>query len=102
MKEISEAIGLKIKQVREEKGLTQKELGEVLGYSPMGVSHFEKGIRELKISDIDKLANFFGKNISFFLSSGATMFRAENNSNEDILDSISSFDKFLIERKKIK
>lgn len=100
MQEITKAIGEKIKQAREEKGLTQKELGDFLGYSPMGVSHFEKGIRELKFSDLKKLSGYFGKDLSYFLASGRTMFRTGKNADQDgVADSLASFEKHLIERK---
>jgi len=100
MKELQEAIGEKIKRAREEKGLTQKQLGEFLGYSPMGISHFEKGIREMKVSDLRKLAGFFGRDVSYFLSAGSTLFRAENNSDQNgVSDSLDAFDKYLAERK---
>lgn len=101
MKEITKAIGEKIREARENKGITQKELGDFLGYSPMGISHFEKGIRELKLSDLEKLSGFFGKNLSFFLSSGVTLFRSTSSktNHEGVADSLAAFDKFLIERK---
>ena len=100
MQEITKAIGERIKEAREEKGLTQKELGDFLGYSPMGISHFEKGIRELKLSDLQKLSGYFGKDLSFFLASGKTMFRAGKNTNQDgVADSLAAFDRHLLERK---
>lgn len=101
MKEISKSIGKRIRQAREDKGVTQKELGDFLGYSPMGVSHFEKGIRELKFSDLQKLSGYFGKDLSYFLASGQTMFRAGKNANQQdgVADSLASFDRYLIERK---
>ena len=100
MQEITKAVGERIKEAREEKGLTQKELGDFLGYSPMGISHFEKGIRELKLSDLQKLSGYFGKDLSFFLASGKTMFRAGKNANQDgVADSLAAFDRHLLERK---
>lgn len=101
MKEISIKIGEKVKQAREEKGLTQKQLGEFLGYSAMGVSYFEQGLREMKITDIHKLASYFGKDISYFLSSGLTLFRADKSGgmDSDTSKSLSDFDNFLANRK---
>ena len=100
MEEITKAIGEKIRQAREEKGLTQKELGDFLGYSPMGISHFEKGIRELKLSDLKKLSSFFGKDLSYFFASGRTLFRLGNNANQEgVAESLAAFDRHLIERK---
>jgi transcriptional regulator with XRE-family HTH domain len=102
MKEISQKIGEKIKEAREEKNMTQKQLGEYLGYSTMGISYFEQGLREVKVSDLQKLSSFFGKDPSFFLSAGLTMFRSDKNSGADqeTAKSLSDFDNFLARRKK--
>ena len=78
MNEVKKVIGKKIRDARDEKGITQKELGAILGYSPMGISHFENGIRELKVSDIQKLASYFNKDMSYFLQPDLTFFRASN------------------------
>ena len=101
MNEISAKIGERIKSAREAKGLTQKDLGNYLGYSPMGISYFEKGVREIKISDLQKIAGFFGKSLSDFLPSTTTMFRAGKGSGEsiEVHQSLSAFDKFLQQRK---
>ncbi len=101
MKEISKKIGERIKEAREEKGLTQKQLGEFLGYSTMGISYFEQGVREMKVTDIQKLAGYFGKDISFFLSPSLVMFRADKGTGTDgdAAKSFGDFDKFLAKRK---
>lgn len=94
MIEIKKVLGKKIREAREEKGITQKKLGSVLGYSPMGISHFENGIRELKMTDIQKMAEYFGKNISFFLKPDVVFFRAEQT-DEDVSQSLKDFDSFV-------
>lgn len=101
MQEISKKIGQRIKEAREEKGLTQKQLGENLGYSSMGISNFEQGIREIKLTDIHRVASFLGKDVSFFLESSATMFRSdkETGNNGDVKKSLDDFDNFLLNRK---
>jgi transcriptional regulator with XRE-family HTH domain len=101
MREINQKIGERIRAEREARGLTQKELGEHLGYSSMGISYFENGVREMKLSDIQRVADFFGKEPSHFLSAGVTLFRAEKASPDaEVLKSVSAFDRFLIERKR--
>lgn len=102
MNEISAKIGERIKAAREDKGLTQKQLGDYLGYSPMGISYFEKGVREIKISDLQKIAGFFGKSLSDLLPSNTTMFRADKNSGNEmeVGQSLAAFDKFLQQRKR--
>ncbi len=99
MDDIKKIAGNKIREAREEKGLTQKELGETLGYSPMGISHFEKGIRELKISDIKKMAELLGKNLSYFLPNEmkpeTTFPRIEGETDSRIQSSLEDFNKHI-------
>ena len=102
MIEVSKFIGKKVRELREEAGITQKQLGDLLGYSPMGISHFENGIRNLRIDDIKKLADYFKKDIAFFMPNNnsvitapVTMFRGAGEFNSEIKKSLDDFDKFL-------
>lgn len=49
-------IGNKIRQVRKEKGLTQKELGFLAGMSYQQIGQYENGKRTPKLETIDKIA----------------------------------------------
>lgn len=60
-------IGLRIKAARQEAGLTQEELGAKTGYSAMGISYWEKGLRDIKIKNIEKASQVLGKDINYFL-----------------------------------
>lgn len=60
-------IGLKIKLARQEANMTQEELGEITGYSAMGISYLEKGLRDIKIKNLEVFANILNKDINFFL-----------------------------------
>lgn len=60
-------IGERIKKAREKAGLTQSQLGEMLGYSAMGISYLEKGLRKIKIEHLEKIAEKLKVNISYFL-----------------------------------
>lgn len=62
-----ELVGKKIKEAREKAGLTQEELGKKTGYSAMGISYFEKGLRGIKISDLEVIAKALNVDINFFL-----------------------------------
>ncbi len=101
MEEINKSIGERIKKIREEKDITQEQLGKILGYSPMGISHFERGIREIKFSDLQKVASFFGKSLFYFLGPEQTIFRIDNPSEDPgIQESLQAFEDFLKKNKK--
>ena len=75
MEEISQKlIGKRVKAARERAGLTQEKLGYLTGYSAMGISHFEKGTRKIKIEDLEKISKALPVNINYFLEplTGAT------------------------------
>ena len=83
--------------IRAKKRITQKELGKILNYSPMGISHFENGIRELKVSDIQKLSGYFEKDMSFFLQSETVFFRANSTPDANIDKALKDFNAYLDE-----
>ena len=58
-------IGMKIKQVRMDKGMTQEELGEILGVQKSAVAKYENGrVVNIKRSTLKKIAEVL--NISPF------------------------------------
>ena len=52
MKNKPSAIGDKIKEIRKDKGLTQKELGELLGVTASMIGQWESGIRFPRVANI--------------------------------------------------
>ena len=95
MKELREGIGQRIKALREAKGLNQTQLGKLLGYSPMGISYFEQGKRDLKISDLKLIAEFFKVEMSDFLPKSQTLYRKSDTSSS-INASLKSFDEHIL------
>jgi transcriptional regulator with XRE-family HTH domain len=49
-------LGMKIKQTREERGMTQAEVADKVGIHPMYVSRIERGVQVPSLSLLDKLA----------------------------------------------
>lgn len=49
----------KIKKIREKYGLSQKELGEVIGVNDRAVGNYERGIRNLSVDKAKKLGKYF-------------------------------------------
>lgn len=57
-----------IKQLRLQKGITQEELGKVIGVQKSAIRKYESGMVEnIKRSSIKKLADYFGVSPSFLL-----------------------------------
>lgn len=52
-------IGKAIKELRENKNLTQGELGAIIGISGKTISNYEKGDRQPSLEIVSKLAEFF-------------------------------------------
>lgn len=61
-------IGQKINQLRLEKNLSMRELGEKLGISHAHISKLESGINSPSVDLLEKLAKFFNIDISYFFT----------------------------------
>ncbi len=71
-------IGQILKKLRTEKGITQEELGKIIGVQKSAIHKYESGIVEnMKRSTIDKLAKFFNVSPSYLL--GYTDYSQQNN-----------------------
>lgn len=57
-------IGEKIRSLRKEKGLTQKELGEKLGVSASMIGQYETSVRKPKYETVEKIAAVLGVHIT--------------------------------------
>ena len=61
--------GAKIKQLRESLGMTQEELGKLLGVKKAAINKYETGtVVNLKLSTIENLCNIFSVTPQFLLS----------------------------------
>lgn len=63
----SRSVGLKIRMLREEKGLTQAEFGACIGAPPITVRQWESGKRQPRLQSVCKIANSFGVSLSTLL-----------------------------------
>jgi len=61
-------IGRKIQTAREEKGLTQVDLAQVLGITQAALSNYELGKRRLYLHQIEQIARILDKRLDFFIS----------------------------------
>ena len=58
---------MRLKELRESKGLTQKEVAEIIGYSEVSYARYENGKREPDISTLCKLANYFNVTVDYLI-----------------------------------
>lgn len=57
----------RMRNLREDRDLSQKEVGKIINKSQQGYSHIEDGRAELKIDDLIKLCNFYGVSSDYFI-----------------------------------
>lgn len=98
MKKMNIKIGEKLKKIRQERGLTQKELAEQMGYTQQYISMSEKG----KISTIPALlefCDFYNINLDYFDVRDDEKEQKENkkkyNSINEIVARLSEVEKVL-------
>lgn len=64
---------LRLRQLREEHGITQKKLGEKIGVTRNAISTYESGKREPEIEKIIKLSEIFDCSVDYLI--GASDFK---------------------------
>ncbi|MBQ7348461.1 MAG: helix-turn-helix transcriptional regulator [Clostridia bacterium] len=60
-------LGKRLKELREERGLTQKELSEKLNLNSVTYLHYEKYQREPPLSVLADMAKFFDVSVDYLL-----------------------------------
>lgn len=58
---------IRIRNVREDKDMTQAEIGRLLNKSQQGYNHIEAGRAELKIDDLIKLCEFYNLSADYLI-----------------------------------
>ncbi len=66
---MNQTIGDKIKFLRNQKGLSQSDLAKKLYFSNRTISNWEHNLREVSVSNLEKLAQFFQVPIDYFTQS---------------------------------
>lgn len=57
----------RLKEIREDKDLTQKEVSKLLNVSQVAYSYYEIGKRQVPIDLIIKLANYYDTSVDYLL-----------------------------------
>lgn len=60
-------LGTRLKELRAEKRLTQREVAEALGLNSVTYLHYEKAQREPPLSVLADMAIYFGISVDFLL-----------------------------------
>lgn len=63
MSDISAKFGKRVKEIRLRKKLSQGDLAKILGVHPTYISGIERGVRNMALKNIEKLANALGVKI---------------------------------------
>ena len=57
----------RMRGLREDRDLTQAQVGKIIHKSQQGYSHIEMGRAELKIEDLIKLCDFYNVSADYFI-----------------------------------
>lgn len=86
-----ESIGTKLQEARKKSGLTQLQVAKLTGINKAQLSYYETATREINLNILEKLANFYGYKIDYFVTGSEIKepeiqiaFRGENLCNEDL------------------
>lgn len=88
--DIMNLMGQRIKTLRKEHGMTQKELGEKLNVTKVSICCYEKGTRTPSLDILIDLSNIFNVSIDYFVGNDTFVVSDEDNdygikmSNEEI------------------
>lgn len=98
MNEVTRYFSEKLKFLRKERGLTQKELGEKIGVKHNTVSGYENGVNEPEQDILYKLATVLGVNINEFFPSPTNLTPITSNTIQiPVLGSIACGEPILAE-----
>lgn len=93
-------LGKKIKQIREEYGLTQKEFAKKLGVSGITIQKYEKGEREPSYTFLKRLEEIFGVDINWLF--GKTKREEEEFVSVSLADVYASAGYGIMNQEKVK
>lgn len=88
---------LRIKELREEAGLTQKELAEKIGNMQRNISNWENGLSEPDCETILRICDFFGVSTDELFGYNATEKTVSDNTEKPIYRAVHA----LTEKQKV-
>ena len=73
----------RMRALREDRYLKQKDVAKVINKSQQGYSHIEEGRAELKIDDLIRLCDFYGVSSDFMIGRSETEKEEKNKKNTE-------------------
>jgi len=67
MSDISNKFAKRVKEIRLKKKMSQGDLAKILGVHPTYISGIERGVRNMALKNIEKLANALGVSVNDLL-----------------------------------
>ena len=80
--------GMRIKQLRTERKLRQADVARLLNVTPEAYSMWENGVRQMSLSNLVALANFYGVTLEYLVGVSSERWTKESLSadEESLLD----------------
>lgn len=79
-------LGQRIRKLREEADLSQKELAQKLKLSNVTLSQYENGVRRPDIETLKIIANFFGVSSDYLIGMSGHRDPIDKRENDDVLN----------------
>lgn len=83
---------IKLKELREERDVLQKDLAAAINRTRACISSWEQGKTEPSIDDLVKLADFFGTSVDCIIGRGAAETEARPKTEIELLDEFRKLD----------
>lgn len=79
-------LGVRIKECRIKKGITQSELAKLIGTTMQNISQYERGIRNPKIETLQKIADALSVDVYSIVDWDTESKMIENDINSEVLE----------------
>lgn len=85
-------VGLRLKQIREEKGLSQRALATKCGWGPSRISNYESGIRSISLDDAETISGALNISPKALLFGDSSSIDKPPKGNAEILGNMQVWD----------
>jgi transcriptional regulator with XRE-family HTH domain len=104
---IADYVGKKINELRNEKGISQEKLAKDVDVAPNTISRWENATNKPKLTELNRLAEYFNVHISYFLppdpeQSQGFLARSTKGLDKDDMVQVEKFISFIKAEKQLK